>query len=60
MRPNADPVSPEFYKTTQYGKEYVIGKNCRFLQGPKTSMPSVKRLIDALAAGQEITETMLN
>ena len=50
----------EFYNTSQYGRDYVIGRNCRFLQGPKTSTASVRRLIDALAAGQEVTETILN
>lgn len=29
-------ASEEFYKTTGYGREYVIGRNCRFLQGPKS------------------------
>jgi PAS domain S-box-containing protein len=53
-------ASEEFYKTTQYGREYVIGRNCRFLQGPKSSHSSVKRLIDALASGTEVCETMLN
>lgn len=50
----------EFFRTTQYGKDYVIGRNCRFLQGPKTSNPSVQRLVDALTQGQEICETILN
>ncbi|GAB7348417.1 hypothetical protein MBLNU459_g6845t3 [Dothideomycetes sp. NU459] len=53
-------ASEEFYNTTQYGREYVIGRNCRFLQGPKSSGSTVKRMIEALAAGQEITETILN
>ena len=51
---------PEFYNTSQYGRDYVIGRNCRFLQGPKTSNASVRRMIDALTTGQEITETILN
>ncbi|KAK4930781.1 hypothetical protein LTR66_016083, partial [Elasticomyces elasticus] len=53
-------ASEEFYNTTQYGREYVIGRNCRFLQGPKSSSAMIKRLIEALAAGQEICETILN
>ncbi|KAK5739757.1 hypothetical protein LTR17_005043 [Elasticomyces elasticus] len=53
-------ASEEFYNTTQYGREYTIGRNCRFLQGPKTSNSTVQRLIKALAAGQEICETILN
>ncbi|KAK0247305.1 hypothetical protein LTS09_017552 [Friedmanniomyces endolithicus] len=53
-------ASEEFYNTTQYGREYTIGRNCRFLQGPKSSNSTVQRLIKALAAGQEICETILN
>lgn len=43
---------------TGYGGHLL--KGARFLQGPKTSGPCIKRLIDALAAGEEITETILN
>jgi len=50
----------EFYNQSQYGRDYVIGRNCRFLQGPKTSGATVARLIDALAEGQEICEIILN
>ena len=50
----------EFYGTTQYGRDYSIGRNCRFLQGPKTAASSVKRLVEALSAGQELCETILN
>ncbi|KAF1994624.1 hypothetical protein P154DRAFT_548979 [Amniculicola lignicola CBS 123094] len=53
-------ASDEFYNTTQYGREYVIGKNCRFLQGPKTQSQTVKRISEALQNGQEICETLLN
>ena len=53
-------ASEAFYNITQYGRDYVIGRNCRFLQGPKTSNASVRRLIEALAAGQETCETVLN
>ena len=38
----------------------MIGRNCRFLQGPKTANASVQRLVDALGEGQEICETILN
>ncbi|KAM3418746.1 hypothetical protein BST61_g4720 [Cercospora zeina] len=53
-------ASEEFYNLTQYTKEFAIGRNCRFLQGPKTSDPSVARLIQALRNGEECTETILN
>lgn len=39
---------------------YVIGRNCRFLQGPKTNPFSIKRIREKLAAGKEHYETFLN
>ncbi|KAF2463172.1 uncharacterized protein BDR25DRAFT_246288 [Lindgomyces ingoldianus] len=53
-------ASEEFYNTTQYGREYVIGKNCRFLQGPKTDPNAVARIHSALQNGQEVCEILLN
>ncbi|EME48794.1 hypothetical protein DOTSEDRAFT_40078 [Dothistroma septosporum NZE10] len=53
-------ASEEFYNTTQYGQEYVIGRNCRFLQGPQTSTAAVRRLIECLSRGEESCETILN
>ncbi|KAI5205360.1 hypothetical protein E4T39_03070 [Aureobasidium subglaciale] len=53
-------ASEAFYDISGYQKDFVIGRNCRFLQGPKTSSASVHRLIEALRAGQEVTETLLN
>ncbi|OKL60874.1 hypothetical protein UA08_03729 [Talaromyces atroroseus] len=34
-------ASEEFHRTTQYGMDYVLGRNCRFLQGPKTNRNSI-------------------
>ncbi|KAL8940651.1 MAG: hypothetical protein Q9216_002699 [Gyalolechia sp. 2 TL-2023] len=53
-------ASEEFNRTTQYGMSYVIGRNCRFLQGPKTNASSVRRLREATAAGREHCEVFLN
>ncbi|KAK0354915.1 hypothetical protein LTR91_011791 [Friedmanniomyces endolithicus] len=53
-------ASEEFTRTTQYGMSYVIGRNCRFLQGPKTNANSVRRLAQACAAGKELTEVFVN
>jgi len=39
---------------------YVIGRNCRFLQGPKTNPFSVRRIREKLACGKEHYETFLN
>lgn len=40
--------------------KHVIGRNCRFLQGPRTNPFSVKRIRDKLSAGKEHFETFLN
>ncbi|KAF2691240.1 hypothetical protein K458DRAFT_288380 [Lentithecium fluviatile CBS 122367] len=53
-------ASEEFYNTTQYGREYVIGRNCRFLQGPKTSKAAIKRIFNAISNNQDISEIILN
>ena len=53
-------ASEEFYKMTGYGRDFVIGTNCRFLQGPKTKRHSVHRLRQAIDSGQEVSETLLN
>jgi PAS domain S-box-containing protein len=53
-------ASEEFYHTTQYGMEYVIGRNCRFLNGPDTLPASRKRVSEAIRDGKEVCETILN
>jgi PAS domain S-box-containing protein len=53
-------ASEEFYRTTQYGPQHAIGRNCRFLQGPKTSLSTVRRITNALTTGTELCETILN
>lgn len=53
-------ASEEFARTTQYGMGYTIGRNCRFLQGPRTNRHSVRRLAEACAAGKEHSEVFLN
>ncbi|KAK8069196.1 hypothetical protein PG994_005812 [Apiospora phragmitis] len=53
-------TSDEFHRTTQYGVDYVVGRNCRFLQGPHTNPFSVTRIREKLNAGIEHYETFLN
>ncbi|KAH8595798.1 hypothetical protein B0O99DRAFT_651885 [Bisporella sp. PMI_857] len=52
--------SEEFHRTTQYGLDYVLGRNCRFLQGPKTNPFSVRRIREKIEAGKEHCEVFLN
>jgi len=44
-------VNQEFCRTTGYSKEEVQGRNCRFLQGPKTEPQSVAIIQDTLRRG---------
>ncbi|OQE20994.1 hypothetical protein PENFLA_c015G01883 [Penicillium flavigenum] len=53
-------ASEEFHRNTQYGMDYVLGRNCRFLQGPKTNPNSVRRIREALKAGRYHSELLLN
>jgi hypothetical protein len=53
-------ASEEFHRTTQYSAEYCIGRNCRFLQGPKTSKDSVRRLKNAVMECKEVNEVFVN
>lgn len=53
-------ILPEFHRTTQYGMNYAIGRNCRFLQGPKTHPRSAIRLGEAVRSGKEHCEVFLN
>ncbi|KAI0433369.1 hypothetical protein F5Y09DRAFT_84556 [Xylaria sp. FL1042] len=60
---NDDPIlfaSEGFYKATQYASRSVLGRNCRFLQGPKTNQHSIRRLREMLVVGKEHCEPLLN
>jgi len=49
-----------FQTLTGYDREEIIGRNCRFLQGPETDASQVKLLGDAIAAGSDIDIDLLN
>ncbi|GAW16810.1 hypothetical protein ANO14919_062490 [Xylariales sp. No.14919] len=53
-------ASEEFHRATQYGRRFALGRNCRFLQGPKTNQHSVQRLREMLVVGKEHCEALLN
>ncbi|KAI5194861.1 hypothetical protein E4T38_09373 [Aureobasidium subglaciale] len=53
-------ASEEFARTTQYGMGYSIGRNCRFLQGPKTNPHSIRRLAEACKTQRENSEVFVN
>jgi PAS domain S-box-containing protein len=53
-------VSEAFESQTGYPPEEVMGRNCRFLQGPETDPKAAYAIREALAAQTEITIDILN
>ncbi|MHA3099207.1 bifunctional diguanylate cyclase/phosphodiesterase [Acinetobacter brisouii] len=53
-------VNPAFENMTGYKKEEIIGKNCRFLQGPETDPETIQKIHNALKEQQEIQITLKN
>lgn len=53
-------ASEEFYRTTRYSRDDVLGRNCRFLQGPKTDRLTIERMAAKIKSGEECCETVLN
>ncbi|KAI2463982.1 hypothetical protein F4781DRAFT_436850 [Annulohypoxylon bovei var. microspora] len=53
-------ASKGFHRMTQYGTDYALGRNCRFLQGPYTNRTSANRLRERLETGKEHCEAILN
>ena len=53
-------VNPSFERTTGYSRDEVLGRNCRFLQGPDTDPADVQRIRDALREERPVTVTLLN
>lgn len=65
----ADPTLPDcpivfasdpFLQLSGYRREEVLGRNCRFLQGPDTDRNTVNELRTAIKEGREITVRLLN
>ncbi|MBA3348170.1 MAG: PAS domain-containing protein [Actinobacteria bacterium] len=49
-----------FFELTGYGRDEVIGRNCRFLQGPLTDPFAVDRIRQAVASREHFHEALLN
>ena len=49
-----------FLDLTGYGRGEVVGRNCRFLQGPETDPAAVRRLKDAIEREEPIQVDLLN
>lgn len=53
-------VNAAFERITGYSRSAVIGRNCRFLQGPNTDDTDRMAIREALAQGEEITVDLVN
>lgn len=49
-----------FRKLTGYGDDEVIGRNCRFLQGPETERDTIALMRERIGAGQDVAVDILN
>ncbi len=53
-------VSDAFERVTGYVREDVLGRNCRFLQGPGTDPDDIEAIREALARNAELQIDVLN
>ncbi|KAG0601585.1 hypothetical protein M758_11G123900 [Ceratodon purpureus] len=53
-------ASDEFLELTEYTREEILGRNCRFLQGPDTDQSTVQKIRDAIKENRDITVQLLN
>lgn len=65
----SDPTLPDnpivfcsdgFCKLTGYSRQEVLGRNCRFLQGPGTDQNAVDMIRKGVAEGRDISVCLLN
>jgi PAS domain S-box-containing protein len=53
-------ANPSFTRVTGYESDEVVGRNCRFLQGPATDPAAVDAIRAAIADRRTVTTTLLN
>ncbi|KAK4782730.1 hypothetical protein SAY86_007104 [Trapa natans] len=53
-------ASDSFLELTEYTREEILGRNCRFLQGPETDQATVSKIRDAIWEQREITVQLIN
>nr|AML79142.1 putative LOV domain-containing protein [Bassia scoparia] len=53
-------ASDSFLELTEYSREEILGRNCRFLQGPETDPQTVRKIRDAIDNETEVTVQLIN
>jgi len=53
-------ANDNFYAQTGYPPREVLGRNCRFLQGPGTDGETVRAMREAIARGEEFHGRLMN
>ena len=53
-------ASQGFLNLTGYSLDQILGRNCRFLQGPETDPKSVQRIRTAIEQGNDMSVCLLN
>jgi diguanylate cyclase (GGDEF)-like protein/PAS domain S-box-containing protein len=53
-------VNEAFERLTQYARPEILGRNCRFLQGPDTDPDTIRKIRLALQDRQEISAELIN
>lgn len=53
-------VSDDFLTLTGYSRTEVLGRNCRFLQGPETCQKKVTQIRESIDDGMDVSVTFVN
>lgn len=53
-------ASDSFLQLTEYCREEILGRNCRFLQGPETDRATVRKIRDAIDNQTDVTVQLIN
>ncbi|XP_012571392.1 phototropin-1 isoform X2 [Cicer arietinum] len=53
-------ASDSFLELTEFSREEILGRNCRFLQGPETDPATVRKIREAIDNQTEVTVQLIN
>ncbi|XP_040994122.1 phototropin-1-like isoform X3 [Juglans microcarpa x Juglans regia] len=53
-------ASDSFLELTEFSREEILGRNCRFLQGPETDPATVRKIREAVDNQTEVTVQLIN